>query len=296
MLTTDARYVAGASQALSFTGKFTGPTSPGFGAASPSYSPASPGYSPKSPISYGASPGYSPTSPTYDPASPAYEPASPEPSTNSLQKLPAGTHAHNRTSEPPRKSTGGLPPRMQLASSAERNPLGPSTYSFDSVPDQDDADSEPPGKKRKSVKGLALPARASQMPLAAGKSTETEDVLAERAMEQLDEGTLLQRLIKRQSFEGSWGHDYLPYDDMDISGDAVQALVKEIVAAHGLDNREVSIVVVTATVVKFLEKKLSDDEDTWELIVEKARDWLDGAVSPDILAFVWKETEGIVGE
>ena len=235
-------------------------------------------------------------SPTYDPASPAYEPASPEQSTNSLQKLQAGMHVYNRTSEPPRKSTGGLPPRMQLASSAEQNLLDSRIHSVDSVPDQDNADLERPGKKRKSVKGLALPARASQMPLAADKSTETEDVLAERAMAQLDEGTLLQRLIKRQSFEGSWDRDYLPYDDMDISSDAVQALVKKIVAERVLDNRQVSTVVVTAIVVKFLEKKLSDDEDTWELIVEKARDWLDGAVSPDILALMWKEAEGIVGE
>lgn len=55
-------------------------------------------------------------------------------------------------------------------------------------------------------------------------------------------------------------------------------------------------VLATATVVLFLEKKMQDEEETWELIVEKARAWLENEVAEDVLAQVWQLAKDIVGE
>ena len=53
------------------------PTSPTYSPTSPAYSPTSPAYSPTSPAYSPTSPAYSPTSPSYSPTSPSYSPTSP---------------------------------------------------------------------------------------------------------------------------------------------------------------------------------------------------------------------------
>jgi hypothetical protein len=54
-------------------------------------------------------------------------------------------------------------------------------------------------------------------------------------------------------------------------------------------------ILATATVVMFLEKRMQDEEETWELVVEKARAWLENEVAEDVLAQVWQLAESIVG-
>ncbi|CAI9626502.1 unnamed protein product [Alternaria burnsii] len=103
-------------------------------------------------------------------------------------------------------------------------------------------------------------------------------------------GTLLQRLIARQSFEGSWAAiDKLPHDEMKLDHDAASKAIAELTETNA------DQVLATATVVMFLEKKMQDEEETWELVVEKARAWLENEVSEDVLAQVWKLAGGIVG-
>jgi len=51
----------------------------------------------------------------------------------------------------------------------------------------------------------------------------------------------------------------------------------------------------TAIVVLFLEKKMQDEEDTWELVVEKARAWLESELAEEVLARIWQLAEGVVG-
>jgi hypothetical protein len=46
----------------------------------------------------------------------------------------------------------------------------------------------------------------------------------------------------------------------------------------------------------FLEKKMQDEEETWELVVEKARAWLENELAEDVLAQVWQLAEDIVGK
>ncbi|KAL1801338.1 hypothetical protein ACET3X_001680 [Alternaria dauci] len=106
-----------------------------------------------------------------------------------------------------------------------------------------------------------------------------------------ESGTLLQRLIARQSFEGSWAAiDKLPCDEMKLDYDAASKAIAKLTEANAEQ------VLATATVVLFLEKKMQDEEETWELIVEKARAWLENEVAKDVLAQVWQLAKDIVGE
>lgn len=109
-------------------------------------------------------------------------------------------------------------------------------------------------------------------------------------------GPLLQRLIERQSFEGSWPTLEDVCDEMSIKKDGIKTAVAALVSSQkDIDRGLAGTVVNTAVVITFLESKMAQDEDTWELVVDKARDWLDNAVGEAALVEVWKLAKGIVG-
>ena len=111
-------------------------------------------------------------------------------------------------------------------------------------------------------------------------------------------GTLLQRLIARQSFEGSWtAITNLLCDEMGFSSDAARSAVDELIKAskQTVDEAKAEQVISTALVVVFLEKKMEDEEETWELVVEKARTWLEDAVDEDVLGEAWNLARRTVG-
>ena len=113
----------------------------------------------------------------------------------------------------------------------------------------------------------------------------------QRQKVQEDTGTLLQRLIARQSFEGSWDAiGKLPLDEMYLDRDAISLANAQLNASKS------ERLLATAIVVLFLEKKMQDEEETWELIVEKARAWLESEVAEEVLARVWQLAEGVVGK
>ncbi|KAI4954772.1 hypothetical protein J4E86_006082 [Alternaria arbusti] len=113
----------------------------------------------------------------------------------------------------------------------------------------------------------------------------------QRQKVQEETGTLLQRLISRQSFEGSWeAIDKLPFDEMKLDRDAAS------LANAQLSEQNSEQLLATAIVVLFLEKKMQDEEETWELVVEKARAWLESEVAEDVLARVWQLAEGVVAK
>jgi len=108
---------------------------------------------------------------------------------------------------------------------------------------------------------------------------------------QEETGTLLQRLIARQSFEGSWeAIDKLPLDEMKLDRDAASSSNAQ------LNEPNSEQLLATAIVVLYLEKKMQDEKETWELVVEKARSWLGSNVTEDVLARVWQLAEDIVGK
>ena len=146
-----------------------------------------------------------------------------------------------------RKSTGGKAPRKQLASKAARKsaPSSPivrkqlaSTGAQKSAP----SNGSTSAKKKKKISankasvagveaeesdddmgfglfdgpstiGLNLPDSNTKVP----KSRKAEN------SKTLTQESILQRLIKKQSFEGSWARDDLPCDSMGISRDAARS-------------------------------------------------------------------------
>jgi hypothetical protein len=317
------------------------PTSPGFEANSPAYDPVSPVYSP-------TGPGYSPTSPESEANSPAYAPAnqilrSYSSSKSSTMKFEGyGLNLANsedstgtrpsRTNQPPRKSTGGMPPRMQLASMSASNTKQSMFIDVEAEVDDEKEDEESeeinPDDLLKPAQQKATKKRKMRANVECTEEAKEEAVISdvnmrcssfegdspglialkfgskkkekrsfnpkEKKTPAKEEGTVLERLIQRQSFEGPWTRESLLCDAMGISRDTVQTSVLELTTATGFDEEKIATVLATAIVVLFLEKKLASEEDTWELIVEKARDWLNDAVTNEVLARIWTEAESIV--
>ena len=113
----------------------------------------------------------------------------------------------------------------------------------------------------------------------------------QRQKVQEETGTLLQRLIARQSFEGSWeAIDKLPFDEMKLDRDAASS------SKAKLNEPNSEQLLATAIVVLFLEKKMQDEGETWELVVEKARAWLKSEVAEEVPARVWQLAEAVVGK
>ena len=95
-----------------------------------------------------------------------------------------------------------------------------------------------------------------------------------------ESGTLIQRLIAHQYFQGFWSALSTQLcRDMHIKEEYAMA----------------EQTLITAIVVVFLEEKMQDEQDTWELVVEKARTWLEGALEGDVLEDVWRMAAKIVG-
>jgi hypothetical protein len=47
---------------------------------------------------------------------------------------------------------------------------------------------------------------------------------------------------------------------------------EEKAAANGIEDRDVF---ATAVAVAYLEEKMADEKDSWELVVDKAREWME---------------------
>ncbi|KAJ5042004.1 von Willebrand factor type A domain-containing protein [Bipolaris maydis] len=121
-----------------------------------------------------------------------------------------------------------------------------------------------------------------------GLFDDVEEASAVEPPSPIESGKFLQSLIALQSFSGAWPSiSRLPCQKMGISiaeaKEVVQRLVDDGVA------KDVTVAeqyVATAAVISFLEKKMADKEETWELVVEKARTWLQDTVDAAYLGRV----------
>ena len=92
----------------------------------------------------------------------------------------------------------------------------------------------------------------------------------------------LQALIALQTFSGAWEWNAKLFSVIGVSeGEAAKAL------PTGVDKT----IVTTALAVRFLEGKLAGEKDSWELLVDKARSWVEGETSVD----VWSVADKILG-
>lgn len=80
----------------------------------------------------------------------------------------------------------------------------------------------------------------------------------------VDEADPLQKIIALQTFEGCWN---LEAPLLDVVGLSAQHNVPQ-----GVDSK----VWATVLAITFLEEKMAGDKESWEMLVEKARAWLEG--------------------
>jgi hypothetical protein len=97
-------------------------------------------------------------------------------------------------------------------------------------------------------------------------------------------------LVQKQAFDGSWGRADLECEAMGVDQEQALELTASIAKLGSFkDEKAAATVAATALVVLYLETKLVAEKDTWELVVEKARMWLEDAVSAKDLETVFKE-------
>jgi hypothetical protein len=100
----------------------------------------------------------------------------------------------------------------------------------------------------------------------------------------------LQALVVIQCFDGHWPwHDQLlrliEYDE---------SAIKSVMDPSLMKLRNANDVMATACVVVWLRKKRPDDQDVWELIVEKAVSWLAREIGKEKTEKVFDQIETVI--
>ncbi|KAI1421411.1 von Willebrand factor type A domain-containing protein [Xylaria sp. FL1777] len=145
-----------------------------------------------------------------------------------------------RTRQTARRSTGGQAPRKQLCSNAMRRSVGTG-----------------PSSAGRSITPVAqaLVNSASGVPPSGLASYNT--ILGSTSRPSIrNSGDKMHEIIRLQKSDGSWDWDQRLLDVLGITQGAHNA------------------VVATALAIVFLEKRMAHEAESWELIVEKARNWL----------------------
>ena len=176
-----------------------------------------------------------------------------------------------RTKSTARRSTGGKAPRKQLASKAARKSV-PSTGGVRKPFRHKPVSVGIPKKRRKSA------ATTTTAAAAAADGEEDEEVEDEdEEMVDVEEPThdtttmtkrqKLLLLISLQDFEGFWEKDKRISQILGVDEETLKS--KTWKGAKKVSEK----VWVTILVIIFLEEKMDDVQDVWELVVEKAREW-----------------------
>ncbi|KAK5452719.1 hypothetical protein LTS15_006867 [Exophiala xenobiotica] len=162
---------------------------------------------------------------------------------------------HNRTGLAARKSTGGMAPRKQLASSAGKvMKLAFETHA--KMLDNDHGDND---------KAISEVMRSTQSPQS---SIEQEENLSK-----LPDTDKMHRIIDLQQFSGPW---LISVPLLQMIGVTVEQVARILVEAHGHTHSDADAVKATALAVSWLKTRVPNEEDVWEMVVEKATAWLEG--------------------
>lgn len=92
------------------------------------------------------------------------------------------------------------------------------------------------------------------------------------------EDTPMSTLFSEQTFIGNW--DWSPRLEAIVGVTQSAALADIKLPGH---YSQLQLVLATLCAVAFLKNKLADEKDVWELIVEKAEDWLRGQTQEDVM-------------
>ena len=101
-------------------------------------------------------------------------------------------------------------------------------------------------------------------------------------------------LIGLQNFQGYWEYKQ---ELQHIFGDKIDimATIKSAMKAERKGGDEVMKVWITCTVIAYLKKRFRTEEGVWELVVEKARGWVDSVISREGGQSKRMEIEGVCG-
>ncbi|KAL9636085.1 MAG: hypothetical protein Q9164_003048 [Protoblastenia rupestris] len=177
----------------------------------------------------------------------------------------APSSTSGRTKQTARLSRGGKAPRAQLASKAARR-AGP--Y-LGQVPQ-----SLAPAPTATKGKGIGIGGRFRHRritPPTIEAEMDVEDVIdysedeEENKTKEKEETDPLQRIVELQAFAGYWAFDERLLETVGISGDNK--------VPDGLEKMEVW---GTILAIVFLEVKVAEEREAWEMVVEKGRMWLEG--------------------
>ncbi|KIL86083.1 hypothetical protein FAVG1_10477 [Fusarium avenaceum] len=98
------------------------------------------------------------------------------------------------------------------------------------------------------------------------------------ARKKASEMSPLQALTTLQTFSGSWSWS----DDLErVLGLTAETISKIELPVAVRDHAEKDGILATACAVLFFKKKLMDEKDTWEMLVEKAEGWLEDNIGED---------------
>ena len=207
---------------------------------------------------------------------------------------------------------GGSPPRKQLASMAPRKRMAPSSFKRMSAgysrsvsaatPAEQSYSSPQPlggGMQMRASMDEPQPSYAHSQPPAPKPMTDREKVLA---------------IIDLQGFEGSWSAADANADVMKMT--ALGDLIAKSKSSKPFGECKVSLmankqpdgidkgdspsltclqdVFSTAVVVSWLEQRMRAEKDVWELVVDKAKAWIEGEVSGLELEELMKEVRELV--
>lgn len=100
-------------------------------------------------------------------------------------------------------------------------------------------------------------------------------------------GPKLDVLIELQTFEGFWEWDAALFAVISVSEKQAEQVETQI--GYGKQ------AVATALAVVFFERKLKGEKDAWELVVEKARGWLEGNIGEDGVHTLMEKAVALVG-
>jgi hypothetical protein len=136
------------------------------------------------------------------------------------------------------------------------------------------------GKTEKKQKGVVRQSDDLGLDMEQTSEDEKEEEIVDYQRDSVSDGVAeggsaapgeatLRHIISLQTFSGSWAWSSALLKAVQV--DAGAADVKQALA-EGADETALA----TALVVRFLERKMSADKDVWELVVEKARAWIEG--------------------
>ncbi|PSN70501.1 hypothetical protein BS50DRAFT_571725 [Corynespora cassiicola Philippines] len=243
------------------------------------------------------------------------------PNVESTTYTPQTHVTRNRTYQAARRSTGGKAPRKQLASKACRK-SAPSTRgvmtkrkrrardpwtqpkkrkttkkSSNKPTDAsaDDTDEENASEDASSPQAVSLMSCSLEEGVASTLAASVTDKSLEPTINDQNKDDILKHLIQMQSFNGTWISDDLPYKAMGITEDQLQIASEQTTVWNSSAERQSIITALyTSIAVAYIEMELPEYKETWELVVQKAKEWLQETIAEDIMQAVMHQAANLV--